>query len=124
MPFCSARHLGPGQSRFDARVYAVSPLTISEIPARIPLVITRAAVSPDELWECDRANIPENNDIRKEQEEAEFYEHTPYLDDDELELVYAFKALPPDLKDALRFVSSSPQWLSAISQHLSAQKGK
>ena len=89
----------------------------------IPLVIARAAVPLHELWEWDRANIPENNDIRKEEEEAEFYEHTPYLENDELELIYAYKALPTDLKGALRSVAASPQFLVAISRHLNVAKG-
>lgn len=84
----------------------------------MPLAIARAAVTSDEIWEWDRSNIPENRDIREEQEEAELYSHMPYLEDDQLQLVARYNELPPHLQGVLRELAGLPDVIELISKHV------
>lgn len=84
----------------------------------VPLAIARAAVSNEERWEWDRSNNPAHRDIREEQEEAEFYEHTPYLSDDQLELVVRYNALAPHLQAMVLELTGMPDLIEALSMEM------
>lgn len=88
----------------------------------MPLAISRASVPKGESWEWDRANIPENNDIREEREQADFDVHTPYLEEDQLQLVARYNALTPQLQDVLRELAGMPGVIELISKYVTTGK--
>lgn len=87
----------------------------------IPLAIAHAAVPSEERWQWERAHIPEHKSIREEEIEAEIYAHTPYLEDDQLQLLYRYNELPSHLQGALRELAGMPEVIESISKQIAMQ---
>ena len=88
----------------------------------MPLAIIHSAVPSGEpfgaKWEWERANIPGSSGVRQENEEADFYSRTPYLRDDQLDLIASYDALSSDLKSGLCRLARSPEWIALFASHI------
>lgn len=83
----------------------------------MPLAIVRAAVPFEDRREWERENIPEHSDLRHEQEEADYRAHTPFLEDEQLELVAKYNSLEPGLRAVLLQMAGMPELIALVANH-------
>jgi hypothetical protein len=84
----------------------------------MPLAIDRAAVSIENQEEWERTNIPAHSDLRGEQEEADYLAHTPFLEDDQLELVARYNELAPRLRGVFLQMAGMPELIALVANHV------